>query len=204
MPTTPAPPPLRSFRTADPGLIGLLGFAIATLTAQLAHLGVHDDSSVFWVGAIFGGIVQIIAGMLSFTIGDDFHFLVYNAFGWYWLCMPGFLLGGELGFFEVAGPARGVFTLMFAVLALLFVFPGATHNSALPITLICVSGGLALQSVAAFGGATAFGAAGSVLLIVASGLATYMLVEKFIVRTMGRSVVPLGPAWLRGSRDPES
>lgn len=204
MPTTAVPPPLRSFRTADPGLIGLLGFAIATLTAQLAHLGVHDDSSVFWVGAIFGGIVQIIAGMLSFTIGDDFHFLVYNAFGWYWLCMPGFLLGGELGFFEVAGPARGVFTLMFAALALLFVFPGATHNSALPITLMCVSGGLALQSVTAFGGATAVGAAGSILLIAASALAAYMLVEKFILRTMGRSVVPLGRAWFRGSRDPES
>ena len=34
-------------RTADPGLIGLLGFVIATLTAQLAHLGVQDESAVF-------------------------------------------------------------------------------------------------------------------------------------------------------------
>ncbi|MFG6443736.1 acetate uptake transporter family protein [Microbacterium sp. P06] len=194
----------RTPSTADPGLIGLLGFAIATLTAQLAHLGVQNESSVFWVGAIFGGVVQIIAGMLSFAIGDDFHFLVYNAFGWYWLCMPGFLLGGELGFFEVAGPARGVFTLMFAVLAVLFAFPGATHNSVLPITLLCVSGGLLLQSVTAFGGAEALGAAGSILLIAASGLATYMLAEKFIRRTMGRTTVPLGRPWLRGSTDPES
>ncbi len=204
VPRIPAPAPTRTLRTADPGLIGLLGFAIATLTAQLAHLGVQNESSVFWVGAIFGGVVQIIAGMLSFTVGDDFHFLVYNAFGWYWLCMPGFLLGGELGFFEVAGPARGVFTLMFAVLALLFTFPGAMHNTVLPITLLCVSAGLALQSVTAFGGAGAFGAMGSVLLIASSVLATYMLVEKFIRRTMGRAIVPLGPSWLRGSRDPES
>lgn len=191
-------------RTADPGLIGLLGFAIATFTAQLAHLGVQDESAVFWVGAIFGGIVQIVAGMLSFAIGDDFHFLVYNAFGWYWLCMPGFLLGGELGFFEVEGPARGVFTLMFAGLALLFALPGATHNTALPATLLCVSAGLALQSAAAFGAAPGFGAAGSVALILASVLATYMLAEKFIRRTMGRIALPLGRPWLRGSTDSES
>ena len=84
-------------KTADPGLIGLLGFVIATLTAQLAHLGVQSESAVFWVGAVFGGIVQVTAGMLSYFAGDDFHFIVYNAFGWYWICMPGFLLGGELG-----------------------------------------------------------------------------------------------------------
>lgn len=204
MSTAPASRLGLASRTADPGLIGLLGFAIATFTAQLAHLGVQDESAVFWVGAIFGGIVQIVAGMLSFAIGDDFHFLVYNAFGWYWLCMPGFLLGGELGFFEVTGPARGVFTLMFAGLALLFAVPGATHNRVLPVTLLCVSAGLALQSASAFGAATGWGAAGSILLVVASALATYMLAEKFIRRTMGRTVLPLGRPWLRGSTDPES
>lgn len=50
----------RSARTmADPGLIGLLGFVTATLTAQVAHLGVQSESAVFWVGAIFGGADRI-------------------------------------------------------------------------------------------------------------------------------------------------
>ncbi|MGR6742369.1 acetate uptake transporter family protein [Microbacterium arborescens] len=187
----------RTPRLADPGLIGLLGFVIATLTAQLEHLGLQNESPVFWVGAVFGGVVQVTAGMLSYFAGDDFHFIVYNAFGWYWICMPGFLLGGELGFFEVEGPARGVFTLMFAILALVFALSAASRNTVLPVTLLAVAAGLGLQTVTAFGGPATVGAAGSVALLLASALAAYMLLEKFYARTLGRSILPLGPAWFR-------
>ncbi len=191
-------------RRADPGLIGLLGFVIATLTAQLAHLGVHDESTVFWVGAVFGGVVQVIAGMLSYVDGDDFHFIVYNAFGWYWICMPGFLLGGELGFFEVEGPARGLFSLMFALIAAGFALAAATRNTVLPLTLLFVSAGLALESAGAFADVAALTTVGAVLLLGASALATYLLVEKFAWRTMGLRVVPLGRPWFGGRPEQES
>lgn len=173
------------------------------MTAQLAHLGVQSESAVFWVGAVFGGIVQVTAGMLSYFIGDDFHFIVYNAFGWYWICMPGFLLGGELGFFEVSGPARPMFSMIFAILAFAFIFAGATHNTVLPLTLAFVSAGLALESVGSFAGADALSFAGAWSLLVASALAAYMLFEKFYWRTMGRHVVPLGPPWIAGGADRE-
>ncbi|GAA5039701.1 acetate uptake transporter family protein [Microbacterium fluvii] len=191
-------------RVADPGLIGLLGFVIATLTAQLEHLGLQTEAPVFWVGAVFGGIVQVTAGMLSYFAGDNFHFVVYNAFGWYWIVVPGFLLGEEVGIFEVTSQALGLFALIFAVLALAFVPAGAMHNSVLPVTLAAVSIGLGLQSAGAFSGIAAVGAAGAVSLLVASGLAAYMLLEKFYWRTMGRHVVPVGPPWFSGDANPES
>ena len=194
----------RNPRTADPGLIGLLGFVIATMTAQLAHLGVQDESPVFWVGAVFGGVVQVTAGMLSYFVGDNFHFIVYNAFGWYWIVVPGFLLGEELGFFEVTSTARGLFSLTFAILALAFAPAGAVHNSVLPVTLLFVSAGLAAQAAGSFSGVETLGIIGSVLLIAASALAAYMLIEKFYWRTMGKRVVPLGPPWIPGNPDPES
>ncbi|MBZ4488547.1 GPR1/FUN34/YaaH family transporter [Microbacterium sp. cx-55] len=192
------------FQPADPGLIGLLGFVIATVTAQLAHLGLQDESAVFWIGAAFGGIVQVTAGMLSYFVGDDFHFIVYNAFGWYWIVVPGFLLGEELGFFEVTAQARGVFALIFALLALGFAPAGAMHNSVLPVTLLCVSVGLGLQSAAAFTGVEALAVAGSLTLLAASALALYLLAEKFCWRTMHRRVIPIGPPWISGSTDPEA
>lgn len=203
--TRPATSPdARPAGLADPGLIGLLGFVIATVTAQLAHLGMQNESAVFWIGAVFGGVVQVTAGMLSYFLGDDFHFIVYNAFGWYWIVVPGFLLGEELGIFEVTASARGMFAFVFAVLALAFAPAGAVHNSVLPTTLLFVSLGLGLQAIAAFSGTIMLGTIGSVALLVASTLAAYMLVEKFYWRTLGRRVVPLGPPWIAGSRDRES
>lgn len=191
-------------RVADPGLIGLLGFVIATLTAQLAHLGIQDDAPVFWVGAVFGGIVQVTAGMLSYFAGDNFHFIVYNAFGWYWIVVPGFILGEEVGSFAVTAQARALFSLVFAVLALLFTPAGASHNTVLPVTLLCVSLGLGLESFATFARLPAYTMAGSIVLLLASALAAYMLVEKFYWRTMGKRLLPLGPPWISGNPNPDS
>lgn len=199
-PTASAP---SGMTVADPGLIGLLGFVIATLTAQLEHLGIQNEGPVFWVGAVFGGVVQVTAGMLSYFKGDNFHFVVYNAFGWYWIVVPGFLLGQQVGFFQVTGPARGVFALVFAVLALAFAPAGAVHNSVLPITLLCVAAGLGCQSVGAFADSRPMGTAGAVILLLASALAAYMLIEKFYWLTLDRHVVPLGPPWIGGNSDRE-
>lgn len=195
----PLPP-----RRADPGLIGLLGFVMATVIAQLAHLGILEESPVFWVGAVFGGVVQVIAGMLAWADGDDFHFLVYNAFGWYWIVQPGFLLGEELGVFDVSDGARGTFALAFAILAFVFAFAGAAHNTVLPLTLASVSLGLALQAVAAFTAVTGLAAAGSIVLLIASALAAYMGVEKFYWRTLQRRLLPLGRPWIPARADVES
>ncbi|GAA1952368.1 acetate uptake transporter family protein [Microbacterium deminutum] len=191
-------------RTADPGLIGLLGFVIATVAAQLEHLGLQDSNPVFWIGAVFGGLVQVTAGMLSYFKGDDFHFAVYNAFGWYWIVVPGFLLGEELGFLEVTGIERGIFALGFALIALAFAVAGAAHNTVLPITLLCVSGGLGLQAIGSLTASPAVASVGAWVLLIAAALAAYMLVEKFYWLTLGRRVVPLGPPWLAGNRDRES
>ncbi|BDV30196.1 acetate uptake transporter family protein [Microbacterium terricola] len=202
--TDPIVPSARTRAPADPGLIGLLGFVIATVTAQLAHLGLQDESPVFWIGAVFGGVVQVTAGMLSYFAGDNFHFVVYNAFGWYWIVVPGFMLGQEFGVFEVVGAERGLFALTFAILALAFSVAGAVHNTVLPVTLLCVSAGLGLQAIGAFTASPILAVAGSVFLLIASALAAYMLVEKFYWRTMGHRVVPLGRPWIAGSSDPES
>ena len=44
------------------------------------------------------------------------------------------------------------------------------------------------------------------VLLAASALAAYMGIEKFYWRTLGRHLLPLGPAWIRpaGPIDPES
>lgn len=191
-------------RTADPGLIGLLGFILATLTAQLGHLGLQDQAPTFWIGAAFGGLMQVIAGTLSYFKGDDFHFLVYNAFGFYWIVVPGFLLGAELDLLDVTDSARGLLAVAFAILALMFVPSGSVHNTVLPVTLIAVAVGLGLEGAASFGAPQTLAEAGAWALVAASALASYMLVEKFYWLTLGRRVVPLGRPWIQRSADVES
>jgi succinate-acetate transporter protein len=179
----------------DPGLIGLLGFAFATFAAQLAHLGLQEEAPVFWIGAVFGGILQIAAGLMSYRQGDNFHFLVYSAFGWYWIVAPSFMFAHEVDFLDVSTQSRGILVLAFAFVAACFVPAGATYHSVLPVTLILVSAGLVLQGVSEIAESEAGVKAGSVVLIGAALLAAYMLIEKFYRLTLGWSL-PLGPRWL--------
>jgi hypothetical protein len=55
----------------------------------------------------------------------------------------------------------------------------------------------------AFADSALMGTTGAIILLVASALAAYMLVEKFYWLTLGRRVVPLGPPWIAGSDDRE-
>jgi succinate-acetate transporter protein len=191
---------VRQVGLADPGLIGLMGFTFATFAAQLEHLGVQDEAPVFWIGAVFGGILQIIAGLLSYKQGDNFHFLVYSAFGWYWILAPGFLVAHEIDFFDVSTVARGLLVLLFALLAACFVPAGAAYQSVLPVTLILVSLGLLFQGSSEILESDGGILVGTWILLGAATLAGYMLVAKFYKLTLGWNL-PLGPAWLPGPSD---
>jgi succinate-acetate transporter protein len=192
---TQQPVTIVSVGYGDPGLIGLLGFAFATFAAQLAHLGIQEEAPVFWIGAVFGGALQITAGLMSYRQGDNFHFLVYSAFGWYWIVSPGFLFAHEVGFLDVSAQGHGIFVLAFAFVTACFVPAGATYHSVMPVTLILVSAGLALQGISELVESDAGVKAGSIVLIGAALLAGYMLIEKFYRLTLGWSL-PLGPRWL--------
>jgi succinate-acetate transporter protein len=109
-----------------------------------------------------------------------------------------------VGFFDVTGAERGIFTLGFAVIALAFAPAGAVHNTVLPITLLCVSAGLGFHALGAFTTNRELSTLGAWILLIAAALAAYMLVEKFYWLTLGRRVVPLGLPWLTGSPDRES
>ena len=133
---------VRRAALADPGLIGLLGFVLATLTAQTARLGIQDEGPVFWVGAVFGGVVQVTAGMLSYFQGDNFHFMVYNAFGYYWIVVPGFLRLVSSWDSSKSRPPRGASSRWPSRSLPSPSLPaGAVHNTVLPVTLLFVFAG---------------------------------------------------------------
>lgn len=187
---------IRRVGYADPGLVGLLGFIFGTLASQLEHLGIQGLGPVFWIGALFGGVLQIIAGMQSYQQGDNFHFLVYMAFGFYWIVMPGFMFANEVNIFEVTGAEKSIFMLGFALLAGAFVPAGATHNTVLPITLAFVCLGLSLESIGFAWDVVPLVRGGAWSLVIASLMACYMLAQKFYALTLGRDLLPLGKPWI--------
>lgn len=124
---------------ANPAPLGLMGFGMTTVLLNLANAGVFaTDSSVLAMGIFYGGIAQIIAGIMEFRKGNTFGTTAFLSYGLFWesfvalLVIPQLSWGKAFAFSTTSVAAYlfmwGLFTLlMFASTlrlngALMFVF----------------------------------------------------------------------------------
>jgi uncharacterized protein len=87
-PVRPSPPPGFGVQIADPGPLGLAGFAGTTffLSAVNTHmLPATVESGVFGLAIFYGGIAQLLAGMWEFTKGNTFGATAFSSYGAFWL-----------------------------------------------------------------------------------------------------------------------
>jgi len=84
---------------ANPGPLGLIGFGLTTVILSLINAGIlpkGGEPVVLPLAFAFGGIIQMIAGLMEFRVGNTFGmvaFLSYGAF-WWWFALL-ILLGGH-------------------------------------------------------------------------------------------------------------
>ena len=72
---------------ADPGPLGLAGFAMTTMVlstynANLIHTG---SGVVLGLALFYGGIAQLAAGMWEFIKGNTFGAVAFSSYGAFWL-----------------------------------------------------------------------------------------------------------------------
>lgn len=73
---------------ADPGPLGLAGFAATTFFLSVVNtnmLGPSVQSSVLGLALFYGGIAQLLAGMWEFAKGNTFGALAFSSYGAFWL-----------------------------------------------------------------------------------------------------------------------
>ncbi|HUL61485.1 MAG TPA: acetate uptake transporter [Methanocella sp.] len=93
---------------ANPAPLGLMGFGATTVLLNLHNAGIIAATSlgmIFAMGIFYGGIAQIIAGMLEFRKGNTFGTLAFTSYGLFWIALVGLLVFPKLGW---ADPVDGV------------------------------------------------------------------------------------------------
>jgi succinate-acetate transporter protein len=111
-----------SDKLANPAPLGLLGFGMTTVLLNLHNAGLYPlDSMILAMGFAYGGISQIIVGIMEFRKGNTFGTVAFTSYGLFWWSLVVLLLlpGASLA---VAGPTTaslaayffiwGVFTLV--------------------------------------------------------------------------------------------
>jgi hypothetical protein len=106
---------------ADPGPLGLSGFAMTTFVLMTVNVGwlsgAGDGKVVIGLAVFYGGLAQFIAGMWEFANGNTFGATAFSSFGAFWLSYAALLIPG-FGVGAAPGPshtALGMYLLAWAI-----------------------------------------------------------------------------------------
>ncbi|MDD1693761.1 MAG: acetate uptake transporter [Methanoregula sp.] len=84
--------------TANPGVLGLLAFGMTTIILNLHNAGFFAMGSVvFAMGIFFGGIAQVIAGIMEWKKNNTFGMLAFISYGFFWIVLVFMMLMPALG-----------------------------------------------------------------------------------------------------------
>lgn len=70
---------------ANPGALGLAGFGLNTILLQIHNLGLIEGTLPLIFGFFWGGVAQIIAGVIDARRGDTFGLTAFTSYGLFWL-----------------------------------------------------------------------------------------------------------------------
>jgi succinate-acetate transporter protein len=76
--------------TANPAPLGLFGFGMTTVLLNLHNAGIYELSSmILAMGIFYGGIAQVIAGVLEMKKKNTFGATAFVSYGFFWLTWSG-------------------------------------------------------------------------------------------------------------------
>ena len=74
--------------TANPAPLGLLGFGMTTVLLNLHNAGFFElNAMILAMGIGYGGIAQIIAGIMEWKKGNTFATTAFSSYGLFWLTL---------------------------------------------------------------------------------------------------------------------
>jgi uncharacterized protein len=74
-----------SEKLANPAPLGLLGFGITTVLLNLVNAGVFPlDTTILAMGLAYGGLAQIIVGIMEYKKGNTFGTVAFSSYGLFW------------------------------------------------------------------------------------------------------------------------
>jgi Predicted membrane protein len=80
-------------KLANPAPLGLLGFGVTTVLLNLVNAGVFGlDTVVLAMGLAYGGLAQVIVGIMEYRNGNTFGTVAFSSYGLFWWSLVALIL----------------------------------------------------------------------------------------------------------------
>ncbi|MFO7916902.1 MAG: acetate uptake transporter [Anaerolineae bacterium] len=90
--------------TANPAPLGLMGFGMTTVLLNIHNAGFFPiGTMILAMGIFYGGMAQVIAGIMEWKKGNTFGTVAFTSYGLFWLTLVGLLVMPKMGWGDAAG-----------------------------------------------------------------------------------------------------
>jgi len=181
--------------TSNPAPLGLMGFGMTTVLLNLHNAGFFGlGSMILGMGIFYGGLAQVIAGIMEWKKGNTFGTTAFTSYGFFWLTLVALIVLPKMGLIAAPDNAAmvayllvwGLFTAILFIgtlrlnRALQFVFASLTVLFVL-LALGDFTGGVTIKHIAGYEG------------IICGLSAIYAGAAQVLNEVYGKVVVPIGP-----------
>ena len=105
--------------TANPAPLGLFGFGMTTILLNIHNAGFFElNAMIMGMGIFFGGMQQVIAGIMEWKKGNNFGMTAFTSYGFFWISLVALWLLPLAGVTKPDGASMGCYLALWGLFTL--------------------------------------------------------------------------------------
>jgi len=183
--------------TANPAPLGLIAFGLTTVLLNLHNSGLYGMAPmILGMGIFYGGIAQIIAGIMEWKKGNTFGTTAFTSYGLFWLSLVALLVMPKVGLWDAPkdnNSAMIAYFIMWGIFTLVMFFCTLKLNGALQFIFGSLFVLFLLLAIRDITGNAAIAMITGIEGIVCGASAIYTGLAQVLNEVYGKDLLPIWP-----------
>jgi succinate-acetate transporter protein len=100
---------MSNYKFANAAPLGLIAFGLTTVLLNLHNAGLFTlNSMILAMGIAYGGLAQIIVGIMEYRKGNTFGTVAFSSYGFFWWSLVILILMPNMPFFGAVEPTNNI------------------------------------------------------------------------------------------------
>lgn len=187
-------------KLANPAPLGLLGFGMTTVLLNLHNAGFYPfNSMIVAMGLAYGGLAQVMAGIMEYRRGNTFGTVAFCSYGLFWWSLIFLLVFPQVKIWMVEGTllqpadstALAAYFFMWGVFTFMMFFGTLKINRALQFVFLSLAVLFFLLTSQELTGCTELGLIAGYEGVICGLSAVYTALAEVLNEVHGKTVLPL-------------
>jgi len=128
-------------KSANPAPLGLMGFGMTTVLLNLHNAGIFPfGTMILAMGLCYGGLAQVIAGIMEYRQGNTFGMTAFTSYGLFWISLVFLLVFPAMGWGTAPNnAAMASYLTMWGIFTLIMFFGTLKSNRALQFVFMSLA-----------------------------------------------------------------